>query len=121
MQINTNDLAEAALDWAVTLIETRRQEAEGQRIDEGLMCRVLRGEHKDPYSSDWACGGPLIDRERFAFTVDEDMETVRAYYPFKQGHEDGSGSDHLVAAMRCYVASELGNVVEVPDLEALFA
>lgn len=72
--------------------------------------------HSLAYSTKWIIGGPVIEGEKFAFDIDEDMETIRAYYPFKQGAHDGIGKTHLEAAMRCLVANKLGEEIEIPDL-----
>jgi hypothetical protein len=66
-------------------------------------------------STDWSQGGPIIDRELIAVCLDEDGDTWRAWYPMRQGIEDGTGPTPLIAAMRCFVASKLGDTVEVPD------
>jgi len=65
------------------------------------------------YSYDWARGGPIIEWEGirlhrgvggywWAATDEEPQRPVSAPSP-------------LVAAMRCYVASKLGDEVEIPD------
>lgn len=58
-------------------------------------------------STDWAQGGPIIERQGISLECDE----------FARWHaNDGWSSDApLLAAMRCYVASKLGDEVEVPD------
>jgi hypothetical protein len=77
-----------------------------------------------PYSSDWAWGGPIIEREEIEINVSEhrlyapDGKTLWAadWYPKKGKQQDchsQKGSSALEAAMRCYVASEFGE--EVPD------
>jgi hypothetical protein len=61
---------------------------------------------------DWALGGPIIEREGI---------TVRRYtdalWDASIGRLDyvADGPTPLVAAMRCYVISKLGDEVEVPD------
>ena len=62
-------------------------------------------------STDWAQGGLIIEREKIAIDWDHDCwnastDSHPAYY---------SAETPLVAAMRCYVASKLGDEVEVPD------
>ena len=81
------------------------------------------------YSTMWDCGGPIIEKEKINVVRCNDM-----YFP--KGNEFGDyyeqlwraepydmdsisqrfyGPTPLIAAMRCYVASKLGDVVEVPD------
>jgi hypothetical protein len=70
------------------------------------------------FSTDWAQGGPIIDREK--------IETVwvildangNGYWKSQNLFTDTygyMGKTPLIAAMRCYVASKMGNKVEVPD------
>lgn len=64
------------------------------------------------YSTDWAQGGPIIDREEIRLTPPLAGETD---WLAACGNPDFAGSTPLVAAMRCYVASRLGDEVEIPD------
>ena len=66
------------------------------------------------YSSDWAHGGPILDRERITIRQWTDMPIIHAYMPH-DGAPWGAGPTPLIAAMRCYVASKLGREVEVPE------
>ena len=108
MKIKTNELTGAALDWAVAQIESEAgaDKAEKQWRYFG---RVFKP------SADWAQGGPIIERElidvvrvgisnRCASRTMEDGSIVGAY-----------GPTPLIAAMRCYVASKLGDEIEVPE------
>jgi len=73
------------------------------------------------YSSDWAHGGPIIERERLYMTRFGDDWQVRSYW--HNGYRsfvhvfmyEATDSSPLVAAMRCYVASKLGEVVDIPE------
>lgn len=99
MKIKTNELTGAALDWAVA-------KCEGSVNNNG---RVLSLTSWAP-STDWAQGGPIIEREkielRFYREWCGDLDTM-SYGLF--------GPTPLIAAMRCYVASKLGDEVEVPE------
>ena len=65
----------------------------------------------DSYSTDWELGGPIIERKgidlkRVTDTLwDAHVHNVNFYE---------SGPTPLIAAMRCYVASKLGDKIEVP-------
>ena len=71
-------------------------------------------------SSDWAQGGPIIDREKIelAYRVGVNWTATRiegpavceVTVPYNQ-----KGSPQLIAAMRCYVASKLGDDIELPE------
>lgn len=79
-------------------------------------------------SADWAQGGPIIEREKISVQVtfcDGKFYSWQAAGHDLQYDEVGDfieGSDHacdgptmLIAAMRCYVASKLGDEAEVPE------
>ena len=69
------------------------------------------------YSTDWAQGGPIIERERITLIHPRwDGWTAHKY---DDRVEDESytldGPTPLIAAMRCYVASKLGDDVDIPE------
>jgi hypothetical protein len=102
MKLKTTELQGAALDWAVAKCEV------GDAINE----------IDDPhfYSTDWAQGGPIIERERIGFKY---TGTAMEFVAWVNGElstvNDQHGPTPLIAAMRCYVASKLGDEVEVPE------
>jgi hypothetical protein len=62
-------------------------------------------------STNWAQGGPIIERERIEvrdFGGDKWLATDNLY-------TSKQGETFLIAAMRCYVASKLGDEVEIPE------
>jgi len=95
MKIKTNELSGAALDWAV-----------GQ-ADECDLAPV-------EYSTKWEFGGPIIEREGIDLQYQGGETDVWAADIF---NADSMiyGDTPLIAAMRCYVASKLGDEVEVSD------
>lgn len=102
--MKTSELTGAALDWAVA-----KCEGEGE---------AAWAAHRDAfaYSSTWVCGGPIIEREGISilYRVGVNMTaTINGQYeqsvPYNQ-----RGNPQLIAAMRCYVASKLGDEVDVP-------
>ena len=101
--MKTNELTGAALNWAV---------AKCEGVPEYLLDKPWRAsELLEPYSTDWAQGGPIIERERTEFDFNEDTQMFHAY----DGVYSGIGPTHLISAMRCYVASKLGDEVEIPN------
>lgn len=69
-----------------------------------------------PYTSDWAAGGPIIEREKIALNIHLDGTEWFAWIPMP--HINGkvlpkayNGPTPLVAAMRAYVAKKLGEEV----------
>ena len=110
--IKVSELTGAALDWVAA-------KCEGVVYDNPAWTS---------YSSDWAQGGPIIEREAIAMSpkpdglwaayapkgarlVQHEGRAVEVFnWYFKQ-----EGSTPLIAAMRCYVASKLGDSVEIPE------
>ncbi len=75
-----------------------------------------------PYSptTDWAQGGPIIERESLSLTnrVYSDTGIVSTSNLWRAMTDHSTveyGPTPLIAAMRCYVTSELGDTIEVPD------
>jgi hypothetical protein len=102
MKTNTAELTGAALDWAVAKCEGPRGNAYGNEVNDFIQ-----------YSRDWAQGGPIIEREGIAVSPDTGLDWWVAHT--KGGVYTDHGPTPLIAAMRCYVASKLGDEVEVPD------
>lgn len=105
-KIKTSELTGVALDWAVA------------------KCRGFNDyvPKRDNYSTCWNKGGSIIERECVCtyasgacsaapknpdHWVAEILETDRVRTEY--------GPTPLIAAMRCYVASKLGDEIEVPD------
>lgn len=130
MKIKTSELTGVALDWAVATCEG----ATDLWFDTVATYWVkLNGEDRAlrygwagmSYlpSTDWAQGGPIIEREKI------DLFTEKQTYPeswcasiarYQNGHRlvgwrlHQYGPTPLIAAMRCFVASKLGDEVEIP-------
>lgn len=71
------------------------------------------------YCGDWAWGGPIIDRELIAVFPYRDMdgwEAVTLNKSSPQSDIEVDGPTALVAAMRAFVAVELGDEVDIPDV-----
>jgi hypothetical protein len=70
---------------------------------------------KGDYITDWALAGPIIEREGINIEFDPDVPQWFASYDRGEVVCGYSGLMPLIAAMRCYVASKLGDEVEVPN------
>jgi hypothetical protein len=71
-------------------------------------------------TTNWAQGGPIIDREGISTTDQHGCHGVGKWMASLRLPEDGGmviewGPTPLIAAMRCYVASKLGDTAEVPE------
>lgn len=123
MKIKVSEATSLQLDWLVAKAESYTEE------NRGLMKRIhiFTGAHVGLFrmpkstvhlgawykpSRDWSQAGRIIEREHIAIDWSEGNLWV------------ASADDHpgcysapapLIAAMRCYVASKLGEEVEVPD------
>ena len=99
MLIKTSELTGAALDWAVGKAE-------------GLADRLAPVN----YCGKWEHGGPIIERvgiylwRPYGF-MGAWSAKLDDWQPERVVHDDKP----LIAAMRCYVASELGDTVDIPD------
>lgn len=116
--IKTADLTGPALDWAVAKCGGVNDEA--FRLYYEPTESTDYDSHGYPefhYSTVWAQGGPIIERE--GMHVDclrQGKNPVWEAWPYASGTKDiQQGPTPLIAAMRCYVAAKLGDEVEVPD------
>lgn len=117
MKIKTSELSGAALDWMVWVCAGGAEAY--PKLKGKAFLRAWRSnssKYLNP-STEWAQGGPIVDRMRasgkflMGAAVDETQVT------FIQGAHIWSvyGPTPLVAACRCHVASKLGDEVEVPE------
>ena len=114
MQVKIENLSAAALDWAVAKCEFPEPDYE----PDAWLGYITEGCSDDGWvfkpSSDWAQGGEIIEREGISVWARGDEWAAESFIPNKQGLEC-IGATPLIAAMRCYVASKLGDEVEVPE------
>jgi hypothetical protein len=97
--MKTSELEDLALDWAVTKCEGYDHEVTSREW--GMW----------GWATDWAQGGPLIERE--CITVGPNP--FGPAFAANLSDLDTYGPTPLIAAMRCYVASKLGDEVEIPE------
>jgi hypothetical protein len=107
--MKTSELTGAALDWAVA-------KCEGITTAEFLALHKLpKSEFLWKYecSTDWSQGGPIIERERITIqpVVRPDGWMART----QRQDSVWEGPTPLIAAMRCYVASKLGDDINIPE------
>ena len=113
MKIKTAKLIGPALDWAVAQCEGKIYGYKHQLVDD---CRDVI-----PYtpSTDWSQGGPIIDEmmegEFFFMENDGNDNCHVAYSTTAHDNFHGYGTIPLIAACRCFVASRLGDEVDVPE------
>lgn len=117
MFIKTSELTGTALDWAVAkatgtrvFLDREYKQTRWRVLDADLVDMGVDGSAELNYSTNWSQGGPIIERER--------IELHNAVGGEWAAHAEfqiyGIGPTPLIAAMRCYVASKLGDEVDVP-------
>ncbi len=127
MKVRTSELTGPALDWAVAqVVHADLQRTYGEPVFDPKTKRIYQtqglrqiGVNYSP-STNWAQGGLLIEQEgislRYLPITDDPFRWVATEKPsMKHPKPQGVyGPTPLIAAMRCFVASNLGDTVEVP-------
>jgi hypothetical protein len=122
--MKTSELTGAALDWAVAKCEGFDPETLNTKT--GVVYSLRYGVYTP--STNWAQGGPIIEREHMSLGSTPDG-LCSAYAPegtrwikyadkaveYFQWTYKQQGPTRLIAAMRCYVVSKLGDDVDVPE------
>jgi hypothetical protein len=108
--MKTSELTGAALDWAVAKCEEGEKLAKGWHPHTWGQGQWLRAVPYTP-STNWEQGGPIIERERITLSDTLTGGWVAGY----NGTLNSFGPTPLIAAMRCYVASELGDTIDIPE------
>ena len=114
MKTKTSELTGAALDWAVAKCEGK---TDGELVThdefywdgEGLQWAI-----EYTPSTNWSQGGPIIEREKLILGYIGEIWECR-YFDEGKFKNCEYGPTPLIAAMRCFVTSRLGEEVEVPD------
>jgi len=121
--MKTSELTDAALNWAVA-------KCVYPDLVWGSSIGVHHASHQiviphlpEPKcywnpSTDWVQGGPLIERKKISVIEECDGTWIGSIdgctdldMPLYQEH----GPTPLIAAMRCYVSSKLGDNVDIPE------
>ena len=115
-KIKTSELTGVALDWAVAKAEgtniTLMRNDDGSLFPQPVWADGLWQQN---YSTSWAQGGPIIEREKISIRQWTNVPVVHAYMPFDGADWAEDGTSPLIAGMRCYVSSKLGDEVEIPE------
>lgn len=133
MKIKTANLTDAALNWAISIARGSTEYIDLSKTyvgSDGTKYICTEGGFTINYLS-WAQGGPIIDRENISIgrnlsndevspgifhlnLTDWKAESDYSVLLMRWSHT-GHGPTPLIAAMRCYVASKLGDEVEIPE------
>ena len=109
--MKTSKLTGAALDWAVAKCEGHKVFVKYAPLQIMYTPKRKRSLYTYRPSTNWAQGGLIIDRETISldYAQEEDWAAKTSAYQWAYGPTP------LIAAMRCYVASKLGDDVNIPD------
>lgn len=118
IKVKIAELESSALDWAVATCEG----GEGLWFDtvstywvniDGKERALSKGWAQSfTPSTDWSQGGPIIERVGIELNM-VGIRTWRAKTVSLGRLYEGVSTSPLIAAMRCYVASKLGDEVEI--------
>jgi len=106
MEIKTNKLEGIALDYAVAICEEKRI----RMVLPLLNTLHVFGQDNYSPSRDWSQAGPIIEKEGIDLTLLQTGE-----WGASMRLVGAVAKIPLIAAMRCYVASKLGDVVDIPE------
>jgi hypothetical protein len=117
--MKTSELTGAALDWAVAKCENLHPDTDYvSNCDWGVFVNFSNDYVNVRYtpSDDWGWAGSIVEREKISLVYNERPEDVEGWRSFCCVGEPRMeyGSTPLVSAMRCYVASKLGDEIDVP-------
>jgi len=103
MKVKVSEATPIQLDWMVEMVEC-----------DGAM---YSGRAPRPFSTDWAQGGSIIEREGIGLNKRNEHYLNEGFWQasYWKRIEMYAGLTPLIAAMRCYVASRLGDEVEIPE------
>ena len=130
MKVKTADLIGPALDWAVAQCEGLNPNSDPKVRRQyvgysGFAEAAGFGYAIKHYSTDWSQGGAIIERESvellkgnpilFVDGTREDLWIAKHQSVADRRPNGVHGPTPLIAAMRCFVASRLGDEVDVPE------
>lgn len=108
MKIKVSEATGVQLDWMVAKCEGEEFRWQPEYNSIGM---EFEAHH---YSTDWAQGGPIIENHIFLLEDGDGIEEWTERWAAESGGYRMFGPTALIAAMRAYVASRLGDEVEVP-------
>lgn len=106
MKIKTSELIGTTLDWAVAKAKHETPLWNDSTNTPDFL----------PYSTNWSLAGSIIRKADIKRAIDPSGQWVAFWDSGYAGKTVTQyGRSELVAAMRCYVALELGGEVDVPE------
>jgi len=119
MKIRTLDLTGPALDWAVAKCTGHQSRCEWM-VKEGWNAwqsyEAAWGNPIPDYSTNWAQGGPIIERELLQVSPEIGKASAgNAWWAVAITPHEAYGPTPLIAAMRCFVSSIMGDEIDIPN------
>lgn len=113
MKIKISEATNLQIDGAVASTELKGTKWFYNEFDRSINTDL--GEVYSP-STDWAQGGPIIEREMIETLYDTEDDPNIFWYARPVGAVAyQEGPTPLIAAMRCYVASKFGDTIDIPE------
>jgi len=103
--MKVSELVGPALDWAVA-------KCEGNTFAGDYPHLLASGFRPPSYSTNWSQGGPIIEREGIELLCES---LGFRWVAIPQKGPEWRGPTPLIAAMRCFVASRLGEEIEIAE------
>ena len=124
--IKTAELTGPKLDWAVAECEKVRTYVRPCEhtmtglciLDADLVDMETDDAQELRYSRDWAQGGQILERENISvgYQGHSGVPLDSLWYATNRVDACGFGQKPLIAVLRCFVTSKLGDTVEVPEV-----
>lgn len=122
MKIKTTEITGPALDWVVAqVVHANLQRTYGEPVFNPKTKRIYQtqglqqiGVNYSP-STNWSQGGPIIEREGITVCHGSPVHGLEWLACDRSSTHIQHGPSYLIAAMRCFCASKLGEEVELPE------
>ena len=122
MKVKTAELTGTALDWTVAKCEWGVTELVFDGITHGFNLdgntKVLSQGWAPSMSwhpsTNWSQGGPIIEREGITVCHGSPVHGLEWLACDRSSTHIQHGPSYLIAAMRCFCASKLGEEIEIP-------
>lgn len=111
MKVKANELQHMLLDYAVAQCENLGYWAKPEKFVD----RYQKNYNYCRFHYSWALSGEIIEREWINITNKNDIWCGEIADNVPDGYISANGETPLIAAMRVYVASKLGDIVEIPE------
>jgi hypothetical protein len=124
VKVKTSELADAGLAWAIAIIEGWEPFVQyfnvmkdGKVVGKSYYMTCHKRQVTVPIN--WSEAGPIIERERLSLFPHTDATGTWCCVKYAANSTNvlarAFGPTPLIAAMRCFVASKLGDEVDVPE------